>query len=69
MPGGVITDTGFGTGASLRAVDFAGHVGAAVPVLSEAIDAIDVATTTAGGVVVVARRGQAGDRLLAPANG
>ena len=51
----VITDTAFTSGARLRVVDFGGVVSAAVPVIAAPIAAIDVATTTTGGVVAIGR--------------
>lgn len=61
----VVTDTGFTSGVRLRAVDFQGHVGAGVPVLADPIEVVDVATTSAGGVVVVGRRvGPGTDHVL-----
>jgi hypothetical protein len=51
----VVTDTGLSPGVRLRTIDFAGHIGAAVPVVSSAVELVDVATTSTGGVVVVGR--------------
>ncbi len=51
----MITDTGFGTGVRLRKIDFQGHVGPPVSVLPEDVEVVDLATTTGGGVALVAR--------------
>lgn len=51
----VITDTSFTSGVRLRAVDFLGGVGGPVPVTTDPIELVDLASTATGGVVVVQR--------------